>query len=258
MDLLPFWKRLGFISQYNLRDISWAKLRAVMCVFGTAVGMLLMVYGVGCSILVDDVSGELVMVNQIEATKNKDASLADKKKETLTVIEDKGFYNILDENGNILSLEPGSIGVSRKFAKDMDFKVGDEIYWHLYTENDWHPAKIGLIYQSNETQGITLLREDYEKSGESFVPTWLFSNQDLKEFADKNYVVSVSNKQEIEDAYRTSMESVSILVWTMIIFSVILIIVVLYNSGNLSFNERIKEFATLKVMGMQSGRIQRI
>lgn len=289
-EKFPFWNRLGFISQYNLRDISRAKLRAVMCVFGTAVGMLLMVYGVGCSVLVDDmvqmifkvqaaewqlkcsddaavseldrladdVSGELVMVSQIEAAKNKDASLADRKKETLTVIEGKGFYNILDENGNVLSLEPGSIGVSRKFAKDMDFKVGDEIYWHLYTENDWHPAKIGLIYQSNETQGITLLREDYEKSGESFVPTWLFSNQNLKEYEDKSYVVSVSNKQEIEDAYRTSMESVNILVWTMIIFSIILIIVVLYNSGNLSFNERIKEFATLKVMGMQSGRIRRI
>lgn len=289
-EKLPFWNRFGFISQYNLRDISRAKLRAVMCVFGTAVGMLLMVYGVGCSVLVDDmvhmifevqaaewklkfsedaavseldrlaedVSGELVMINQMEAAKSKNASLSDRKKETLTVIEGKGFYNILDEDGNVLSLKPGSIGISRKLAKDLDFKVGDEIYWHLYTENDWHKAKVGLIYQSNETQGITLLREDYEKSGENFVPTWLYSNQNLEKFADKSYVVSVSDKQEIEDAYRTSMESVSILVWTMILFSVILIIVVLYNSGNLSFNERIKEFATLKVMGMQSGRIRKI
>ena len=289
-EKLPFWNRLGFISQYNLRDISRAKLRAVMCVLGTAVGMLLMIYGVGCTVLVDDmldvifkvqpaawqvkisedaavseldsladeVSGELVMVTGIEAAKKANASSQDKKKETLTVIEGKGFYNILDENRNLLSLEPGSIGISRKLAKDMDFKVGDEIYWHIYTENEWHRSKIGLIYQSNETQGITLLREDYEQTGEDYTPTWLFSDQYPERFADKSYVVSINSKQEIEDVYRKSMEVLIVMVFMMIIFSVILIVVVLYNSGNLSFHERIREFATLKVMGMQSGRIRRI
>ena len=289
-EKLPFWNRLGFISQYNLRDISRAKLRAAMCVFGTAVGMLLMIYGVGCSVLVDDmvdmifkvqpsewqmklsgdapvseldsladdISGELVMVSQIEVAKEENASTSGKQKETLTVVEDKDFYRILDEDGNILFLEPGSIGISRKLAEDMDFKAGDEIYWHLYTENDWHKSKIGLIYQSNETQGITLLREDYEETGEDFVPVWLFADEYPKDVTDKSYVVSLNNRQEIEDAYRESMEILSVMVWMMIIFSAVLIIVVLYNSGNLSFNERIKEFATLKVMGMQSGRIRRI
>ena len=44
----------------------------------------------------------------------------------------------------------------------------------------------------------------------------------------------------------------------MITFSTILVVVVLYNSGNLSFYERIKRFATLKVMGLSSGRIRKI
>ncbi|MCM1158807.1 MAG: ABC transporter permease [Bacteroidales bacterium] len=289
-EKLPFWGRLGFISQYNLRDISRAKLRAAMCVCGTAVGMMLMLYGTGCSVLVDDMvnmifkvqsaewqvklsedavveeldsfaddlSGELIMVNQIEVAKAKNAPSADREKETLTVVEGKGLYHILDEDKNVLSLESGNIGVSRKLAQDMDIKAGDEIYWHLYMENDWHKSKVGLIYQSNETQGITLLRKDYEKTGEKYMPTWMFSNSYPEGLADKSYVVSVNGRQEIEDAYRNSMEVISILVWAMLIFSVILIVVVLYNSGNLSFNERIREFATLKVMGMQSGKIRRI
>lgn len=45
---------------------------------------------------------------------------------------------------------------------------------------------------------------------------------------------------------------------TMVIFSVLLIVIVLYNSGNLSFNEREKEFATLKVLGFKSGAIRRL
>ncbi|MGE9942328.1 ABC transporter permease, partial [Bariatricus sp. SGI.161] len=49
----PFWGNLRFNSQYNLRDISRAKLRAVMGIIGTAVGMLLMIYGIACNSLVD-------------------------------------------------------------------------------------------------------------------------------------------------------------------------------------------------------------
>ena len=49
---------------------------------------------------------------------------------------------------------------------------------------------------------------------------------------------------------------ISILVVMMIVFAIILVVVVLYNSGSLSFNERVKEFATLKVMGLQSSQIR--
>ncbi len=46
------------------------------------------------------------------------------------------------------------------------------------------------------------------------------------------------------------------MVFLMAGFSVVMVVVVLYNSGNLSFNERIKEFATLKVMGFRSQQIR--
>lgn len=106
-ERLPFWKKLSFTSQYNLRDISRAKLRSFMCVIGTAVGMLLMIYAVGCNELLgsmieinfnrvtvgeyqikfsedaktedadamaEELDGEVVMVNQIEVAKKKNAS----------------------------------------------------------------------------------------------------------------------------------------------------------------------------------------
>lgn len=289
-EKLPFWERLGFAMQYNLRDISRAKLRAVMCVFGTAVGMLLMVYGVACVDLVDEMieqnfkvqsaewqvklsgdaalskldalaeelSGELVMVSQIEVTKSRSSLSADKQVETLTVVEGKGFYNMLDEKQRVIPLTEGRVGISRKLAEDMDIRVGDEIYWHLYTENEWHKAQVGVIYQSAEVQGITYLRKDYEACSEEFVPSWLFTDENAQALAKEQYVISVNSKQELIAAYRESMEIISVMIWMMLGFAAVLIIVVLYNSGNLSFHERIREFATLKVLGMQSDRIRRI
>jgi len=290
-ERLPFWKKLGFNTQYNLRDISRAKLRTAMGITGTAVGMLLMVYGLACGSLLDqmieltfdkvqsaaytmslssdvaladvdklaeDTSGEIVMTNQIEVARSSDSTSKNKKKVSITVLEGKGLYNLLDTNQNLLTIQEGSVGVSRKLCEDMNLKVGDTFYWHIYSENNWQKATVGYIYQSAENQGIAYLRDDFEKTGAEYVPTVIYSDTDLRSYEDCSYAVSVHSRVELEDAYRTSMESLSLMVAIMIAFSTILIVVVLYNSGNLSFNERIREFATLKVMGFQSSRIRNI
>lgn len=291
-ERLPFWKKLSFTSQYNLRDISRAKLRSFMCVIGTAVGMLLMIYAVGCNELlgsmieinfnrvtvgeyqikfsedaktkdVDDMTeeldGEVVMVNQVEVAKKKNAPADEKKKETITVLEGKNLYNILDLNNQIKELTPGTIGISRKLAADLDVKVGDTVYWHLYTKNTWYEAKVGTIYRSLESQGIAYLREDYEKTGAEYIPSFLMTDDKAaKDKTDHDYVTGVNSKSEMQAAYENSMSVINMMVVMMAAFSILMIVVVLYNSGVLSFHERVKEFATLKVLGLRSSKIRKI
>lgn len=288
-ERLPFWKRLSFNGQYNLRDISRAKLRAFMCVLGTAVGMLLMVYGVGCTGMIDqmielnftktvpaeyqitlssaaaldevdslaeELNGETVMVSAAEVAKTPNAVTAEKEKGSVTVVEGKGLYNLLDPNNETVQLVPGMIGISRKFSESLGVTVGDTVYWHIYTENDWHEATVGLIYRSTETQGIAYLREDFEKTGEEYAPTLLLSDS-VTDAADQTGVAAaVHGKSELEAAYRKAWETIDILIVMMVVFSAVMIVVVLYNSGALSFGERVKEFATLKVLGLQSSRIR--
>ena len=52
------------------------------------------------------------------------------------------------------------------------------------------------------------------------------------------------------------MQIIWVLVVAMVIFAFAMIIAVLYNTGNLSFHERVKEFATLKVLGFSSKKIR--
>ena len=291
-EKLPFWEKLSFNTQYNLRDISRAKLRAFMGIVGTAVGMLLMLYGVGCNQLVDimtdlnfnkiytteyqvklsadaklvDVdelsdsfAGELVMTDAVEISKVKNASSSEKKKEIVTVIEEKGLYNLIDVNNEITQLVPGTVGISRKLAEDMGIKVGDTIYWHIYSKNEWHEAVVGSIYRSCESQGIAYLRDDYEKTGAEYTPTLLMTDDESAHDASTlKYVTSVNSRSDMIAAYEKSMEVVNIMVYMMVIFSTVMIVVVLYNSGSLSFNERVKELATLKDMGLQSSQIRHL
>lgn len=291
-ERFKFWQKLSFSLQYNIRDVSRAKLRSLMCVIGTAVGMLLMVYGVGCTHLLDtmendmfeivepskyqvklsedisldqanqlkdDLNGELVMMDAIEVSKIKNPSKDQKKKENITVLDGKHLYNLLEENSDkAVDLKKGSVGVSRKLSKDLDIHVGDTIYWHLYSKNTWHKAKVGVIYRSNETQGIAYLTQDYKKIGETYSPSLLMTNQNPKDYKDASYITSISSKKELIKAYEKSMEVIDFLVYMMVGFASILILVVLYNSGSLSFNERKKELATLKVVGMRSSDIRRL
>lgn len=290
-ERLPFWGKLSFSAQYNLRDISRGKMRAFMSIAGTAFGMLLMVYGAGCNGLLaemeaivfdkttpaqyqiklaedadaDEVKklassldGELIMTSALEVSAVKNAASSEKQKGVLTVTEGKKLYNILDLDNEVTDIEPGTVALSRKFADELNLNVGDTVYWHLYTRNEWHEAKIGVIYRSSETQGMTMLYDDYKNTHETYQPTMLMSDKTRDNLKSDACVTSVNTKDQMREAYENSMEVVNMLVYMMMIFSATCVVVVLYNSGSLSFNERIKELATLKVLGFQSGAIRKM
>ena len=290
-ERLPFWGKLSFSAQYNLRDISRGKMRAFMSIAGTAFGMLLMVYGAGCNGLLaemeaivfdkttpaqyqikldedadaDEVKklassldGELIMTSALEVSAVKNATSGEKQKGVLTVTEGKKLYNILNLDNEVTDVEPGTVALSRKFADELNLKVGDTVYWHLYTRNEWHEAKIGVIYRSSETQGMTMLYDDYKNTHETYQPTMLMSDKTRDNLKSDACVTSVNTKDQMREAYENSMEVVNMLVYIMMIFSATCVVVVLYNSGSLSFNERVKELATLKVLGFQSGAIRKM
>ncbi|MBQ8923832.1 MAG: ABC transporter permease [Lachnospiraceae bacterium] len=290
-ERLPFWNKLGFSTQYNLRDISRAPMRALMGIIGTAVGMVLVVYSFGCKLLVDDivdwnfskiqnfdyemvlsedenasyfddiadeVDGELVMLDSIEISKTKNATAADKSKQAITVIEGKGLYNITDEKANVTSVVPGTISITSRLAKTMGVKVGDTVYWHIYSKNTWYESKVGSISRSPETAGIVILREDLEALGCEFTPSILVTDKDVMSYESREGISTVYEMSELKRIFIEGYEVVNMLFYMMMAFSLITTIVVLYNSGNISFYERLKEFATLKVMGLSTGKIRGI
>ena len=289
-EKLPIWEKLSFSTQYNLRDVSRSPLRAVMGIVGTAVGMVLVLYAFGCYFLVDDivdwnfnkiqnysyqmalsedkdvkyfdeicdaVDGEMIMTDQIELAKEPHADSLDKFKQTITVIEGKGLQNITDEKTVITSMVPGKVAITSRLAKQMGVTVGDKIYWHIYSKNEWYESEIGLINRTPETAGITILRDDFEKTGCEYVPTAILSRKNLNAYDGKDGILGVYDMEKIKEVFIKGYDVIKYLFYMMMIFSVITVVVVLYNAGNLSFHERLKEFATLKVLGFSSKKIRK-
>lgn len=291
-EKLPFWKRLGFTVQYNLRDISRARLRAFMGIFGTACGMMIMACGLACNTTLDNVydwnfgklqnydyniqfakdittqqadafsekyGGELIMAGSVEVAAKNHALSGDKKTTGLAVTEGKGFYGITNVRQEEVSIPEGTIAISSKLALSLGVGVGDGIYWHIYDKNEWYRATVGVISRNPTSSGITMLRKDFEETGNKFLPAFLYTNEDATDLERTNSLITATHsKTDRLEAFMQSMQIMYVMVGVLIVFAAILIIVVLYNSGNLSFNERIKEFATLKVLGFESKQIQKI
>lgn len=290
-EKLPFWNKLGFNARYNLRDISRSKMRAVMGVFGTCMGMMLMELGLGAydtvgyvrdwyfhdiqnyeyQVILSDsctpdeaeelkseTNGELVAMSAISiAAKDhptSDGIISCK----LAVTEGEGLYCVSGIDLKTQPIPEGTVALTMKQAKKLGLSEGDKVYWKTATGSKWIESKIGLISRHPNITGITMLRKDYEVAGETFRPVMLVSKSDCSGAEDKGYVSAVHSMKDLIAAFDKMMEIMDLLVYFMVIFSILLIVIVLYNSGNLSFNEREKEFATLKVLGFRSGAIRRL
>ena len=290
-EKLPFWNKLGFNARYNLRDISRSKMRAFMGVFGTCMGMMIMELGLGAYDTVDyvrdwyfhdiqnyeyqvilndnctvqeaeelksETDGELIAMDAISiAAKDhptSDGILSCK----LAVTEGEQLYCISDTELNTTPIPEGTVALTMKQARKLGLSKGDKVYWKTATGDKWNESEIGLISRHPNITGITMLREDYEKADMTFRPVMLVSKNNCDNAADKNCVSAVHSMKDLIEAFDKMMEIMNLLVYFMVIFSVLLIVIVLYNSGNLSFNEREKEFATLKVLGFKSSSIRRL
>ena len=291
-EKLPFWDKLSFNARYNLRDICRSKLRAFMGVFGTAVGMLLMTMGLGCFDSLDYVrdwyfdkiqnydyqvqfadnatfeqkeaikaeyGGEYLATYMISMATDDHPTSEDILSCKLVSVEGEGLFGLTDMELDRCKLEPGTVGVTKNQAARLGIKKGDRIFWKLSTGEQWVEAKVGCIIRHPSIMGIYILREDAEKvEGLEYSPAMLLSNDKRLEDIEDSAIASVHSREELVKAFDKSMEIMDLLVWFMSIFSVMMIVIVLYNSGNLSFNEREKEFATLKVLGFGSRRIRRL
>ena len=93
----------------------------------------------------------------------------------------------------------------------------------------------------------------------TFKPTAVLTNKSVPgDLIDDDEVSSVLNVAGMKAAFSETMEMLNAVVYIMVIGAVLLGMVVLYNLGVLSFVEKTREVATLKVLGFKSSKIRTI
>ena len=100
------------------------------------------------------------------------------------------------------------------------------------------------------------LMELADKIGITYHVSSVFT--DATEIPDNPHILNKQSKQSIMDSFDVFMDLMNKMIWLLVIAAVILGIVVLYNLGVMSYTERYREMATLKVVGFKDSKIGRL
>ena len=154
----------------------------------------------------------------------------------------------------------GEVAVSQKLAEKNNVKVGDNITV-LYGEDEHEVSlKVGSIFNNYTFHYIMMTPATYKAAfGKPYTPETLLIATESKDKADgykfasylsENYELKTwSLTADSRVSFANTMERLNYVIVLVISSAAALAFIVLFNLNNINITERIREIATLKVMG---------
>ena len=277
------WNRMRFGTKWNLRDIFRHKSRSAMSFIGTFGCMLMLVASFGMNQTMDNFldtfydgtaaySAKIFMSSD---AKNKDAvKLADEldgdysasvsaKVGDKTVSVDvynitHELYRFIDEDSNIVPLPEEGALICKRLAKEFNAGPGDTVTVEPYGTDESYDILISGI-NGSLTESISMTEKYAETIGltdsDEYRINSVYTMTDKDQIDTSNKITSIQSKQDIIDSFDAFMEIFYFFIIVLIVASVLLCLIVLYNLGIMSYMERYREMATLKVLGFRNKAI---
>ena len=281
LEKLPFFGKMNFATKWNLRDLARHKSRFAMTLVGIIGCMVLMVGGLGMrdtmsgflDLLSHDVSHYVTKVNLVENTDYESAkqliydldgdwesysgiSLAGDTATLDIVHNDKGRFSVIDEDNRKIDLRDDGVYLCLRPADGA--KVGEYVEFSPYGSRDTYRAKVVGYNRSIMTESVTMTSKYANELGIRYSVSAVYTNQDSGEIPSSALISGKQDKKQLMDSFSSFVAIMDSMVFILIIAAVVLGIVVLYNLGVMSYVERSRELATLKVLGFRSKKIGRL
>lgn len=290
--ITPLWSRFSFNAKMVVRNLMRNKLRTFMSYIGLLCCTMLIITSLGLQdsvtrMTTDYYTGTLnydVLVTlkgevgtsdsyerrldaeAVECVMEQSVSLRAEggtRTVMLTVLHDDQTMQHLGQDETLVPLDTGTAAVTYKLTQTLDLHVGDAI--RLYLPGDDEPVDliIGQIVYNNVSQGVYLNRTTWEslRKGD-FTPTSIQlrgpSEDCLALLADMDEVDSIDYPaDQIQDMLQM-LDTLSTVFALLTGIALALAFVICYNMGLMNFVERIREYATLKVLGYHQKEIRKL
>ena len=161
--------------------------------------------------------------------------------------ETKDFENIGDDGAYIC----------KRLSDEFNLKKGDTVTISPYGSDDEYTLKISGIIRS-VSENIVISPKYAEKIGLDVKADSIYTSTEKADIKAESAIKSVQSKQMIIDSFDTFNEIMNMMVAVLIVAATVLGIVVLYNLGVMSYTERYREMATLKVVGFRNRKIGKL
>ncbi|MDR2736688.1 MAG: ABC transporter permease [Gracilibacteraceae bacterium] len=217
-----------------------------------------------------DQDAQWMIESEIEINKDARETLG-----ALVVLERGDYVHVKDTKGKLVTLPDDGVAISRKLAEELGVNLNDTLQFKYSP-----PRAIGspitdpgaVITKTTITavvreivtppapQGLYLTRTYWETLSFAFMPNTLLTQKSTiaDQAQDLPYVIeAVKLDQQLADA-NDIVSSIIVVIVMMLAAAILLSVIIQYNLGLLSFTERSREYATLKVIGYKKAEIKSI
>lgn len=281
VEKLPFWEKLSFGTKWNTRDILRHKSRSAMTFIGVFGCMLLLVGGLGMrdtmssflDMLDEDISKYETKVILAESASNDDAlalaEMYDGDFQSTSGISYEGrtisldIYNsgvekigFLTEKNKPLTLTDDGVYLCLRLKDTAN--IGDTIEFSPYGSEETYSVKVAGYFRSLVSESIVMTDTYAESMGIDYKIGYIYTDTAASDIESSAIVSGTQKKSMIMDSYDTFMDLMNMMIVVLVVAAIVLGIVVLYNLGVMSYVERYRELATLKVLGFRDKQIGKL
>ena len=280
------FKRASISTRWNLRDVGRNKGRSLMAIVGITGCTMLMLCAFGMmDTMKSYLSWEFDKISNFEYklslsnnyTDEQFTNITEKygsqtsksygieikngdKKETntLTVNDAPDKLKYTNHNKEYIDLQDDGVYITEKLSEKYDLKVGDEITWHVFGDDNWYTCRIVGLNRDPQNQQLNMTRKYFESLGLAYKADVVYTDEDLSTTKTIDGVDTIQSIATLKQGMESMLETVQMMIVLLIVVSAILGFVIIYNLGILSFTEKQYQFATLKVLGFKDKQIKNI
>lgn len=282
IERTKFFHKLSFGTRWNMRDIVRHKARTAMSLVGI----------VGCTILIlasfgmkDTMNAFLDMYydNGLNyssriflsetATDAEKHEIIDKyngdfggslsvqlEEKTVSldiydITHDK--IRIMDENTDKIEIGDDGAYVCMRLAEEFGLGVGDTFTVSPFGTSDTYKLKVAGIFRS-VSENVIISDKYAAELNLPYTVDSVYTDTEKSDIALSDVIKSVQSKQMIMDSFEAFLSIMDTMIYLLVGGALLLGIIVLYNLGTMSYTERYREMATLKVVGFRDKKIGRL
>ena len=170
----------------------------------------------------------------------------------------KNVANLRDvETENMIDISDEGVLVSDKLASLLDIEKGDKVTI-TDSDNNEYEYKVSGVVENYIGHYVYISKDLFKSKGNDFNINTLFikykdgdvdKNSFEEEILENNSITSITVIENSLEHVRDLLRSLDLVVMILIVSSALLAFVVLYNLANVNISERVREIATLKVLG---------
>ena len=281
IENVPLWHKLRFGTRWNIRDILRHKARSAMTLIGIVGCMTLMIGALGMTDTLEDYLDTLgnkvlnytTRVNLAEAATNEEAAaLAQELNgdwlassgvslEGKTVVleiyaADNGLTRFVDGDNQLLPLTDDGVYLCQRL-KDVA-AIGETVVLSPYGVEEKYEVRVAGYHRSMVTENVVMSARYAEAIGIPYRIGAVFTDRNAEDIEASPLITGKQDKRGMMESYDSFMGILNVMVLVLVAAAAVLGVVVLYNLGVMSYLERNRELATLKVLGFRDRQIGRL